>query len=69
MGKRTLAEKFSEAAVKPVPDETLTVAWWDCDAQSDVVPRRPEVDDANSSRARAFKRLLEAAARKRGQEL
>jgi hypothetical protein len=31
---KTLAEKVAEAADKPVPDETLTVAWWDCDPRS-----------------------------------
>jgi hypothetical protein len=32
MSKATV-EKLTEAADKPVPDETLTLAWWDYDPQ------------------------------------
>jgi hypothetical protein len=68
MAKKTLAEKFSEAVNRPVPDETLTVAWWDFDAESDDEKRSPKASDDNPQHKGDFIRLLNAAAKRREQE-
>jgi hypothetical protein len=64
--KKTLAEKFSEAINRPVPDETLTVAWWDFDDVAEVAEHaRLEPSDSNPSHQEDFTRLKNVAAKKR----